>query len=44
MSVELTIAGLSCATLAAGHWFVGRWVLPGLRPSACRGRHSVRRR
>ena len=31
MSVELTIAGLSCATLAVGHWFVGRWVLPGLR-------------
>ena len=31
MNVELTIAGLSCATLALGHWFVGRRVLPGLR-------------
>jgi hypothetical protein len=31
MSVELTIAGLSCAVLAVGHWLVGRSVLPGLR-------------
>jgi len=31
MNVELTIAGLSCAILALGHWFVGRRVLPGLR-------------
>jgi hypothetical protein len=30
MKVELTIAGLSCAALAVGHWLVGRWVLPGL--------------
>lgn len=30
MNVELIIAGLSCATLAVGHWLVGRWVLPGL--------------
>src|SRR4029450_4396770 len=28
MRVELTIAGLSCAALAVGHWLVGRWVLP----------------
>jgi hypothetical protein len=31
MTVELTIAGVSCAVLAMGHWLVGRWVLPGLR-------------
>jgi hypothetical protein len=31
MSVELTIAGLSCAVLAVGHWLVGRYVLPSLR-------------
>ena len=31
MSVELTIAGLSCVALAVGHWLVGYWVLPGLR-------------
>lgn len=31
MNVELTIAGLSCAVLAVGHWLVGRWALPGLR-------------
>ena len=30
MKVELTIAGISCAALAVGHWLVGRWVLPGL--------------
>jgi hypothetical protein len=31
MSVELTIAGLSCAVLAVGHWLAGRSVLPGLK-------------
>ena len=30
MKVELTIAGISCAALAVGHWLVGRWALPGL--------------
>jgi hypothetical protein len=30
MKVELTIAGISCAALAVGHWLVGRWVLPSL--------------
>jgi hypothetical protein len=30
MKVELTIAGISCAALAVGHWLVGRWVLPNL--------------
>ena len=30
MRVELTIAGISCAALALGHWLVGRWVLPHL--------------
>jgi hypothetical protein len=30
MKVELTIAGVSCAVLAVGHWLVGRWVLPSL--------------
>jgi len=30
MKVELTVAGVSCAALALGHWLVGRWVLPGL--------------
>ena len=30
MKVELTIAGVSCAALALGHWLVGRWVLPNL--------------
>jgi hypothetical protein len=30
MKVELTIAAISCAALAVGHWLVGRWVLPGL--------------
>jgi hypothetical protein len=30
MRVELTIAGVSCAALAVGHWLVGRWVLPNL--------------
>jgi hypothetical protein len=30
MDVELTIAGLSCAVLALGHWLVGRWVVPNL--------------
>ena len=31
MKVELTIAAVSCAALAVGHWLVGRWVVPGLR-------------
>jgi hypothetical protein len=31
MDAELTIAGLGCAALAAGHGFIGRSVLPGLR-------------
>ena len=30
MKVELTIAGISCAALAVGHWVVGHWALPGL--------------
>ena len=30
MKVELTIAGISFAVLALGHWLVGRWVLPNL--------------
>jgi hypothetical protein len=30
MKVELTIAAVSCATLAVGHWLVGRRVLPNL--------------
>jgi hypothetical protein len=30
MSVELTIAGVSCAVLAIGHATVGHWVLPGV--------------
>ena len=30
MDAELTIAGLTCAALAAGHTAVGHWVLPGL--------------
>jgi len=31
MTTELTIAGLGCAALAAGHAFIGRSALPGLR-------------
>ena len=31
MNAELMIAGLGCAVLAAGHAFIGRSVLPGLR-------------
>jgi hypothetical protein len=31
MNAELTIAGLGCAALAAGHGIIGRWVLSGLR-------------
>jgi hypothetical protein len=30
MNAELTIAGLGCAALAAGHGIIGRWVLSGL--------------
>jgi len=31
MNVELTIAGLGCLALAAGHGVIGRWALSGLR-------------
>ena len=31
MNAELTIAGLGCAALAAGHAFIGSSVIPGLR-------------
>jgi hypothetical protein len=31
MNTELTIAGMGCAALAAGHAFIGRVVLPALR-------------